>query len=101
MENSNNLEMTQNAFEKASTSENQETELRVKRSIHLPNEIWLKIMNYLKTPFHIALILEYKEFVLFLLQMVLFFNAKDLDKITPIEEGLMRKQMTDFKTRIV
>ena len=40
MENSNNLEMTQNAFEKSSTSHNQETELRVKRSVHVPNEIW-------------------------------------------------------------
>ena len=78
MENSN--EMTQNGFEKSSTSDNQETELRVKRSIHLPNEIWLKIMNYLKTPFHIALILEYKEFVLLLLQNGASLNVKDEEK---------------------
>ena len=41
--------MAPSTFEKSSTSDNQKSGLRVKRSIHLPNEIWLKIMNYLKT----------------------------------------------------
>ena len=49
MDNSNYLEMAPFTFEKSSTSDNQKSGLRVKRSIHLPNEIWLKIMNYLKT----------------------------------------------------
>ena len=49
MDNSHYLEMAPFTFEKSSTSENQKSGLRVKRSIHLPNEIWLKIMNYLKT----------------------------------------------------
>ena len=52
----------------------------------------------LKTPLHFALMLNHKEFVLLLLQTGAFFNAKDQDKTTPIEEGLMRKQMTTFKT---
>ena len=55
----------------------------------------------LKTPLHIVLILNHEEFVLLLLQNGASLNAKDQDKITPIEEGLMRKQMTDFKTTIV
>ena len=49
MENSNKLEMAPITFEKSSISENQKSGLRVKRSVHLPNEIWLKIINYLKT----------------------------------------------------
>ena len=49
METSTNLEMATGTFKKSSTSDNQETELKVRRSVHLPNEIWLKIMNYLKT----------------------------------------------------
>ena len=55
----------------------------------------------LKTPLHFALVLNHEEFVLLLLQNGASLNAKDQDKITPIEEGLMRKQMTDFKTTIV
>ena len=51
----------------------------------------------LKTPLHFALMLNREEFVLLLLQNGAFFNAKDQDMITPIEEGLMRKQMTAFK----
>ena len=35
-----------------------------------------------------------------LLQNGAFFNAKDQDKRTPIEEGLMRKQMTAFKAML-
>ena len=54
----------------------------------------------LKTPLHFALMLNREEFVLLLLQNGAFFNAKDQDMITPIEEGLMRKQMTTFKTMI-
>ena len=54
----------------------------------------------LKTPLHFALMLNREEFVLLLLQNGAFFNAKDQDMITPIEEGLMRKQMTAFKTMI-
>ena len=49
MENSNILDTAPCTFETFSTSENQEDKLKVKRSIHLPDEIWLKIMNYLKT----------------------------------------------------
>ena len=49
METSTNLEMATRTFKKSSTSDNQESGLSVKRSIHLPNEIWLKIINYLKT----------------------------------------------------
>ena len=41
--------MAPSTFEKSSTSENEGSELRAKRSVHLPNEIWLKIINYLKT----------------------------------------------------
>ena len=52
----------------------------------------------LKTPLHFALIQNHEEFVLLLLQNGAFFNAKDQDKITPIEEGLISKQMTAFKT---
>ena len=48
-----------------------------------------------------ALFLNHEEFVLLLLQNGAFFNAKDQDKINPIKEGLMRKQMTAFKTMIV
>ena len=54
----------------------------------------------LKTPLHFALMLNHEEFVLLLLQNGDFFNAKDQDKINPIEEVLMRKQMTAFKTMI-
>ena len=45
----------------------------------------------LKTPLHLALMLNHEEFVLLLLQNGAFFNAKDQDKINPIEEGLMSK----------
>ena len=44
--------------------------------------------------------INHEEFVLLLLQNGAFFNAKDQDKINPIEEGLMRKQMTAFKTML-
>ena len=54
----------------------------------------------LKTPLHFALMLNREEFVLLLLQNGAFFNAKDQDKRTPIEESLMRKQMTAFKIMI-
>ena len=37
----------------------------------------------------------------FVLQNGASLNAKDQDKITPIEEGLMRKQMTAFKTMLL
>ena len=39
-----------------------------------------------KTPLHFALMLNHEEFVLLLLQGGAFFNAKDQDKRTPIEE---------------
>ena len=55
----------------------------------------------LKTPLHFALMLNHEEFVLLLLQNGAFFNAKNQDKMTPIEEGLMRKHMIAFKTMIV
>ena len=55
----------------------------------------------LKTPLHIALILKYKDFCTFSSSNGAFFNAKDQDKINPIEEGLMRKQMTAFKTMLL
>ena len=55
----------------------------------------------LKTPLHIVLILNHEEFVLLLLQNGASLNAKDQDNINPIEKGLMRKQMTAFKTVIV
>ena len=42
-----------------------------------------------------------EEFVLLLFQNGAFFNGKNQDKISPIEEGLMRKQMTAFKTMIL
>ena len=44
--------------------------------------------------------LNHEEFVLLLLQNGASLNAKDQDKRTPIEEGLMRKQMNTFKTII-
>ena len=53
-----------------------------------------------KTPLHIALILNHNEFVTLLLQNGAFFKAKDQDTRTQIEEGLMRKQMTVFETMI-
>ena len=43
MENSNILDTAPCTFETSSSSENQEDKLKVKRSIHLPDEIWLKI----------------------------------------------------------
>ena len=49
MDNSNYLEMAPFTFEKSSTGENQKSGLIVKKSLHLPNEIWLKIMNYMIT----------------------------------------------------
>ena len=52
----------------------------------------------LKNPLHFALMLNHEEFELLLLQNGASFNAKDQDKINPIEEGLMRKHMTAFKT---
>ena len=56
----------------------------------------------LKTPLHFALVLNHEEFVLLLLQNGASLNAKDQDRRTPIEEGgLMRKQMTAFKTMLV
>ena len=55
----------------------------------------------LKTPLHFALMLNHEEFVRLLLQNGASLNAKDQDKMNPIEEGLMRKQMTAFKTMIV
>ena len=48
----------------------------------------------------IALVHNHEEFVLLLLQNGASLNAKDQDKRTPIEEGLMRNQMTAFKTII-
>ena len=54
----------------------------------------------LKTPLHFALMLSHEEFVLLLLQNGASLNAKDQDKINPIEEGLMSKQMTASKTMI-
>ena len=54
----------------------------------------------LKTPLQIALMLNHEEFVHLLLQNGASLNAKDQDKINLIEEGLMRKQMTAFKTMI-
>ena len=56
--------------------------------------------NDLKTPLHFSLVLNHEEFVHLLLQNGAFFNAKDQDKLTQIEEGLMRKHMTPFKTMI-
>ena len=41
--------------------------------------------------------LNHEEFVHLLLQNVASFNVKDQDKKTPVEEGLMRKEMTAFK----
>ena len=55
----------------------------------------------LKNPLHFALMLNHEEFELLLLQNGASLNAKDQDKINPIEERLMRKQMTAFKTMIV
>ena len=55
----------------------------------------------LKTPLYFALTLNHEEFVHLLLQNGAFFNAKDQDKINPIEKGLMRKQMTAFKTMLL
>ena len=55
----------------------------------------------LKTPLHFALVLNHEEFLLLLLQNGPFFNAKDQDKINSIEEGLMRNQMTTFKTMLL
>ena len=54
----------------------------------------------MKTPLHFALMLNHEEFVHLLLQNGAFFNAKDQDKINPIEKGLMSKQMTALKTMI-
>ena len=53
----------------------------------------------LKTPLHLALMLNHEEFVILLLQNGASVNAKDQDKRTPIE-GLMRKQMTAFNTML-
>ena len=47
-----------------------------------------------------SLILNHEEFVHVLLQNGAFFNDKDQDKRTPIEDGLMKKRMTTFKTMI-
>ena len=44
--------------------------------------------------------LNHEEFVPLLLQNGASLNAMDQDKITPIEEGLMRKWITSFKTMI-
>ena len=55
----------------------------------------------LKTPFHFALMLNHEAFVLLLLKNGASLNAKDQDKRIPIEEGLMRQQMTAFKTMIM
>ena len=54
-----------------------------------------------KTSLHLALILHHKGFVILFLQNGASLNAMDQDKRTHIEEGLMRKQMTAFKTMIV
>ena len=61
---------------------------------------WLNVNSTctnLKTPLHLALMLNHEEFVHLLLKNGAFFNAKDQDKINPIEECLMRKQITAFK----
>ena len=44
--------------------------------------------------------INHEEFVLLLLQNGAFFNAKDQNKINPIEEDLIRKQMTALKTML-
>ena len=54
----------------------------------------------LKTPLHFALMLNYENFVLLLLQNGALFNAKDQDKINSIVEDLIRKQMTAMKTML-
>ena len=45
--------------------------------------------------------LNHEEFVLLLLQNGAFFNDKDQDIRTPIEEVLMRNQMTAFKAMLL
>ena len=58
-------------------------------------------INNLETLLHFALMLNHEEFVLLLLQNGASLNTKDQDRRTPIEEGgLMRKQMTAFKTML-
>ena len=56
--------------------------------------------NSLATPLHKAVNLNLGEFVHLLLQNGASLNAKDLDKRTPIEGSLMKKQMGLFKTMI-
>ena len=43
---------------------------------------------------------NHEEFVPLLLRYDASLNVKDQDKRTPIEEGLMRKQRTAFKTKL-
>ena len=57
-------------------------------------------INNLETLLHFALMLNHEEFVLLLLQNGASLNAMDQDKIPPIEEGLMSKQVTAFTTMI-
>ena len=58
---------------------------------------WLNFSSNLKTPLHIALMLNHGEFVLLFLQNGTFFNAKNQEKINPIEEVLIRTQITILK----
>ena len=51
----------------------------------------------LKTLLHFALMLNHEEFVLLLLQGGAFFNAKDQDKRTPIEDTSQCCQMITFQ----
>ena len=49
------------------------------------------------TPLHFALMLNHEEFALLLLQNGASLKAMDQYKKAPVEEGLMRKEMTAFK----
>ena len=56
--------------------------------------------TFLATPLHYAVYQNLEEFVFLLLRNGASLNAKDLDKRTPIEESLIRKQMGFFKTMV-
>ena len=104
MENPNNFELSQIIFEKFSTVENQENRLEVRRSIYLPNEIWLKIINYMKTKDifgSFALVNKHFNFLTPEISAIKYLQIKNIAESISKYESIMKllsgcKNMVEF-----
>ena len=104
MENPNNFELSQIIFEKYSTVENQENRLKARRSIYLPNEIWLKIINYMKTKDifgSFALVNKHFNFLTPEISAIKYLQIKNIAESISKYESIMKllsgcKNMVEF-----